>query len=304
MGVKYKRDHPDGSGEIFESVIERPSEQQRYFDDMILNNDSTEGLSLEFYRFGKEQSYPLRTVRHRKESRFILHYVLDGKGYFRGEPIVKGQGFVIFPNEECTMAADNEDPWHFCWIIFGGRDAYALLKSVGIDRGRYVFDFSFLKKAEEIFDELIYFEHNDADMGLYMCSKFYELLAYQKKQYSDVLQSYASKKSYVVRAMNYIEKNYSSPIRVEDIAGELHISRKYLCRIFAEYRGISTKEYIISKRLDVASSLLLDSELSISEIAREVGYADYTQLTRLFKVKKGMSPQEYRNKYSGGRKNV
>jgi len=304
MGVKYKRDHPDGSGEIFENVIERPSEKQRYFDDMILNSDHTEGNPLEFYRFGKEQSYPLRTVRHINEDRFILHYVLDGLGYFKGEMISGGQGFVIFPREECTMAADNEDPWHFCWIIFRGRDAYSLLKSVGIDRERSIFDFSFLEKTEEIFDELIYSDHSDADIDLYMCSKFYELMAYHKKQYSDVTLGSASRRRYVERAINYIEKNYSSAIRVEDIARELHISRKYLCRIFVEYRGISPKEYIITRRLNEASAMLLEGELSVSEIARSVGYADYTQLTRLFKVKTGMSPQEYRNKYTGGRKNA
>ena len=67
---------------------------------------------------------------------------------------------------------------------------------------------------------------------------------------------------------------------------------------------ISPKEYIITRRLNEASAMLLEGELSVSEIARSVGYADYTQLTRLFKVKTGMSPQEYRNKYTGGRKNA
>lgn len=298
MGVKYRRDLPGGAKETYETAIQRPPEEQKYFDDMIMNNALSIGQPLQFYRFGRERSYPLRTVRHFNEDRFILHYVLAGTGFFKGERISRGQGFVIFPGEENTMAADNDEPWHFCWMIFGGRDAYSMLKSVGIDRDHCIFDFSFFEKVENIFEQLIYIEHEDADMDLYMCSRFYELLSYHKKQYISKVSGEDYQKNYVIRTENYIDLNFMLPIKVDEIADMLHISRKYLGRIFSEYKGISVKEYILSKRIDEASRLLCESELSVGEISRMVGYADYTQLTRLFKLKKGISPIQYRYKYS------
>lgn len=295
--IKYKRDHPDGYIEIFEDIIKRPSEDQKYFDDVISNNSEEDVLPIVFSSFGKEKSYPLRTIRHSPKNKFILHYVTDGKGYFKGETIGKGQGFLIFPGTSYSMSADNDDPWHFYWTIFEGKEAYSILKSVNIDEENCIFKYGFEDKVSEIFEDLIYSSHNDADMDLYMYSKFYQLMSYHKKQCVDGYSGEKIKKGYVAQAVKLIDENYTSGITIEEIASELHISRKYLCRIFTSYMGASAKEYLLHRRLEEASVLLRETDLTVSEIAHSVGYGDYTQLTRLFKVKKGISPLQYRSRF-------
>ncbi|MBQ7384349.1 MAG: helix-turn-helix domain-containing protein, partial [Clostridia bacterium] len=205
-----------------------------------------------------------------------------------------GQGFVMFPDTVDTMSADHDDPWHFCWMIFGGRDAYGLLRSVGITEESCIFEFDFFDKVTEVFEDLLYSEHSGLDMDMYMYSKFYELMSYHKKRYSDRMLGGGVKQGYVRQTINYINENYASNIKIEEIAAMLHISRKYLCRIFVEYRGISPKEYLILRRVEEAARLLLETDLGIREIAHLVGYGDYTQLSSIFKAKKGCSPQRFR----------
>lgn len=292
--IQYKRDLPGGGSEFFENVIKKPSEEQRYFDDMLLNSEERSSLPIRFYHMGKERSYPLRTIRHTTQDKFIFHYVTDGVGNFKGERIGRGQGFVMFPNTVDTMSADHDDPWHFCWMIFGGRDAYGLLRSVGITEENCIFEFDFLDKVIEIFEDILYSEHSVLDMDMYMYSKLYELMAYHKKMYSDKMLDGGVKQGYVRQAMNIIDENYATGIRIEDVANKLHISRKYLCRVFTEYRGISPKEYLLTRRVEEAARLLVETDLGVAEIARLVGYGDYTQLSSLFKAHKGCSPQQFR----------
>ena len=48
---------------------------------------------------------------------YIIHYVLSGKGYFNGNEVKAGQGFLIRPNELEHYYPDEKDPWKYIWII-------------------------------------------------------------------------------------------------------------------------------------------------------------------------------------------
>jgi len=292
--TSYRRDHPDGTQEIFVNVLRRPN--QIYYDDFLHNSERSEELSLQFVRFGKEQSYPKRTIKNRSSEDFILHYITDGKGSFNGTPLFRGDGFVTFPHMIHTLQADANDPWKFCWVCFRGRDAYAQLRNVGITPQRCIFRYGFFERMSAVFEELIYQTHEDADMDLYMTSRFYELLSYHRKEYLETAPIADAKYRYVSDAMEYMNSHLSEMLRMEQLADMLHISRKYLCRLFQVYLGISPKEYMLQKRMEEATYLLAHTDLALPEIARRVGYEDYTQLTRLFKSKLGMSPKQYREK--------
>ncbi len=55
---------------------------------------------------------------------FILHYVLEGKGYFNGMPVEQGQGFFIQQGALHEYHSDLADPWKYFWVIFKGEDTF------------------------------------------------------------------------------------------------------------------------------------------------------------------------------------
>ena len=61
--------------------------------------------------------------------------------------------------------------------------------------------------------------------------------------------------------------------------------------------GISPHDYLISHRISIAKDMLLNTELSISEIAEQTGFRDVFALSRVFRQKQKLSPSEYRRKY-------
>ena len=48
---------------------------------------------------------------------YIVHYVLAGKGYFNGNAVNAGQGFLITPNMREHYFPDEKSPWEFLWFI-------------------------------------------------------------------------------------------------------------------------------------------------------------------------------------------
>lgn len=290
----YKRDLPDGTRLHFSSPLERPDKTQRYFDDMLWNyweREPDEPLS--FLIFGKEHSYPHR-VLNRIGKDYILHYVTAGRGIFNGKTITAGQGFLVVPDVEHHMESDREDPWHFMWISFRGSATKAQMKQLGLDETHPYFSFDFADKLDPLFDDVIYGEHGDCDLNTYMQGIFYIILSYHKKAYRDNRSARLDKRDYAVAAMRYMDTHFRENIRVDEIAATLHISRKYLCSILSKEIGMSTKEYVLHKRAEAASDLLLHTDMTVREIGQEIGYEDYTQFSRMFRKQIGVSPQQFR----------
>ena len=105
-----------------------------------------------------------------------------------------------------------------------------------------------------------------------------------------------SQKRHMDIAVNFIKRNYSEHITVETIAAHVGIDRKYLSKIFKNLLGISTQQYLLNKRMQEATILLTNSELSIKEIANSVGYYDALLFSKMFKKKYGLSPIGFRNR--------
>lgn len=77
-------------------------------------------------------------------------------------------------------------------------------------------------------------------------------------------------------------------------AEELNLSANYFGDLVKKETGKSALEYIQAKVIDLAKERIFDRSKSISEIAFEMGYKYPQHFTRLFKLRVGMSPQEYR----------
>lgn len=81
---------------------------------------------------------------------------------------------------------------------------------------------------------------------------------------------------------------------VSYFAEEMHLSPNYFGDVVKKETGRSAQEYIQAKLIEVAKEKIFDPELSVSEIAYELGFKYPQHFSRLFKKKVGYSPNEYR----------
>ncbi|MFC5407560.1 AraC family transcriptional regulator [Cohnella soli] len=96
------------------------------------------------------------------------------------------------------------------------------------------------------------------------------------------------------RIKQYIDLNYSQDIPLHEIANHLYISPYYLSHIFKEEMGYSPIHYLIQRRIGEAKTMLLNTQLSVQEIAELVGYSNANYFSTLFKKATGKSPSEFR----------
>lgn len=96
----------------------------------------------------------------------------------------------------------------------------------------------------------------------------------------------------------YIHKNYREHISLADIAAAGHISRGECCRVFKRVEKQSPVQYLTRFRLEQSLKLLTSTELSVQEIARQVGFGTGSYFTERFREELGSTPSEYRRKHT------
>ena len=104
----------------------------------------------------------------------------------------------------------------------------------------------------------------------------------------------ASPAELVDNVMIYLRENYDKPIDFSAIATMQAISPSYLTRLFHDRVGTSPSKYLTDYRMNMARKLLMDSQLSVREIAERVGYPDPFHFSKSFKNLFGVSPAQYR----------
>jgi YesN/AraC family two-component response regulator len=103
------------------------------------------------------------------------------------------------------------------------------------------------------------------------------------------------------RAECYIRENYTRKVRLKEVADVSGLSAPYFSTVFKEEMGENLSNYLNRLRVDRAAKLLIDTDLSLSEIAGSCGFEDQSWFSKIFKSYTGLSPGKYRdnNRISG-----
>lgn len=92
----------------------------------------------------------------------------------------------------------------------------------------------------------------------------------------------------------YLQKNYASPLTLEQLASEFRYSNATLTKTFREEYDCTIFQYLRDVRLKAATKLLIGTRNSIKEIALSCGFPDQNYFSRIFTSQYGQSPTAYR----------
>lgn len=99
---------------------------------------------------------------------------------------------------------------------------------------------------------------------------------------------------YISHTLLYIAENYAKKITISQIADFVGVTPSYLQRIFKQSYGETILSALTKQRVTAATELLKNSDVSVSEIGKKVGYSDKRMFLAAFKKLQGTSPSEYR----------
>jgi len=154
-----------------------------------------------------------------------------------------------------------------------------------------------IKAAKDYFAEVSYFQLDVVSSISKALSYVYHNLDY--KVINEVQKERISrKKSRMERIISYIDANFDSQIRLEDIAAKENLSVTHLSHIFSSNFGMTFQEFVNIKRMEQCIRLMANKEKTLLEISYESGFSHSKYMNKMFLKRFGCTPKEYRRRYS------
>ncbi|MCQ2772691.1 MAG: AraC family transcriptional regulator [Bacilli bacterium] len=115
-------------------------------------------------------------------------------------------------------------------------------------------------------------------------------------------QNLKKKNQRLQRIVSYVDDNFDSQIRLEDIALQEGLSPTHFSHLFSSSFGITFQEYVNTKRMEQCIRLMQNQEKTLLEISYEGGFSDPKYMNRMFLKTFGCTPKEFRSRLTNVRR--
>ena len=243
---------------------------------------------------------------------FVLQLALSGKGWLetQNRRFTFEGGDLIFLNCHLPyeMGTDPEDPWSFYWIGFDSATAHNWVEELGCDKNPILHPSNCKELTNQFKRVLKLAQSKPLGFQAQVSTIIHRIVA---DLFVESLKNIpARKKSSVIsldclneacpaplrKALQFISIHFFKITRISDIADHSGVSRSHLHGLFQKHLNTSPMAYIMQQRIQKACELLQHTNLPVKEISFQVGIADESYFSRLFRRKIGESPRQHRIK--------
>lgn len=229
-------------------------------------------------------------------------YLLKGKGWFESAHCPKtriqaGDAVFIYPNEWHNYAPDKDTGWEEAWIGFSGEFLTRIVQEKFFDISYPIIEIGIretiknaIEKAYRIAeDEWPAYQQQLAGYVFLVVSSIY---AYSKQApFKDTPEMKC-----IINAQKYMREHTSQNLCMEEVAKHAGLGYSKFRKIFRNYTGFSPQQYFVNLKLEESKDLLLNTLMSIKEIAFRLGFDSTTYFTRVFRQHFCQTPLDFREK--------
>ena len=248
-------------------------------------------LNVASARYGGDWHSVPHTHKHTE-----LFYIVSGKGQF----IIQDQVFpvdvnnlvIINPNVPHTEDSLNSQPLEY---IVLGIDGIELATSTNSNGQFCILDhFESVEVSSCLRNILREMEQKNTGYED-ICQAYMEILILRLMRSTSFSVTTAPTASHQCASVrHYIDTHYKEPLTLDILAEEAHVNKFYLAHAFKEEYGLSPINYMISRRIEESRYLLQETDMSMSQIARILGFSSASYFSQSFRRAEGISPIAYR----------
>lgn len=237
---------------------------------------------------------------------FILHCV-GGRGMLKLEDTVysirQGQGFCVQPETIHCIGGEAEEPWSYFFFTFHGVRAKSFYNEINSFLEHPVYsvqdDATFqtlngLLASDKLSDRRPTSELVRIKLLSMLYAHLYNILDTIGSERRLAQKNYAD--TYVQLAIHFIKTHYHRKINVSRIAEAIGLNASYLGHIFKKQTKMTLGQYLSLYRIEKACEFMKQPSLSISDIARSVGYDDPLLFSKVFKRVKATPPSKWQDR--------
>jgi len=245
--------------------------------------------------------YGFNTKRGRVLDEFQLLFIVNGAGSFESThyqhtQISAGSIILLFPGEWHTYSYSAETGWDEYWVGFDGLNVRNMMKNSFFSLSNPVFKIGIDDEFISFYKSIIEYAEQEATGYQQVASSIVRHmlgLLYFKNQNSLFSDREVVEK--INQARIIIRDNINNHISPAEVAERLGLGYSWFRKAFKKYAGISPAQFQLQIRLQRAKELLLNTNLSVSEIAYELTFDTPGQFSTFFRQKANMTPKEFRN---------
>ncbi len=244
--------------------------------------------------------YVFKKTVGRTLQEYQLVYIVEGEGWFESTHCARtsvqaGTVMMLFPGEWHNYAPDPKTGWKEYWIGFKGRYIDERVENGFFSPERPLVVIGNDIQVEEFYLEVLReAQFEKKGFQLLISSVVLHLLGtivfrQNMTQYesTDIADKIEASKQFMRK---HIEDEYPP----ERVARELGMGYSWFRRMFKEYVGVSPAQYQLQLRYLRARDLLKGSDMTITEIAYDLGFSSVNQFSTFFSKHSGMSPRQFR----------
>lgn len=266
--------------------------------DLYFSSPSSTARSLYFYpisagHFYCEKGYHL--VRKDYKSLLITH-IISGTFTF----VQKGKHFTAKEGETVILDCFKQheyytnDSFESIWIHINGQNCKQFYEEIVKSEGNIIrcTDSDHVKKLLfRIFDGMA---SDNKPSEITWSLDIYKILAELLNPLHISIKNRVSYEESIQDAKKYIYEHLNEQLTVKDISNYIHMSQSHFSRIFRQQTGFSPYDFILISRLNRAKDYLQKTDMSISQIAFEVGFNSESNFIYFFTKNTGVSPRKFR----------
>lgn len=224
----------------------------------------------------------------------LLVYVCNGNFNLElgDRSYTAGPGQVLFFDCRQPHHYYAEDSLEFFFVHFDGPQAHELCAYINETSGVQIDNPNNAKIGQLMHEMIEFYEAGNAESVLAGSNRIYRLLSLLENPHSS--SRVRKNDDSLTRVIAYIRSNIGKKMSLHQLAGIAGLSDYYFSHLFKEMTGLSPSNFVIYSRIDHAKSLLLTTDLSVSEISAQVGYPNSSNLITLFTQRVGCSPIQFR----------
>lgn len=218
-------------------------------------------------------------------------------------------GSVSFVDIEAPHRAVSisTQPYERYGLRFTPEIAEPIKKAVGEDRFSYLFYHPFyfdddttgevLKIFQDIYAE---YQKYDSMSELVLSGYLYRIVSLAlTKAKTDIRDEplHIKYNETITNAIYYIDTHFKENPSLETTAAHVHLSPSHFSKLFKATVNCTYSAYLLRTRLQFASTLLVQTDMSVTEIAMQSGFSNSNYFCDVFRKSHGMSPSQYRKSY-------
>lgn len=243
-------------------------------------------------RFFTEYGYRITRENY---NNFMIFYIIGGRLSVssEGRTMVADKGKIGFLN--CHLPHEYHTIGHteFLWVHLDGGITEKFYRYIARLYGGFVFSHPGAKKIRELLTQLVNsYQSGQRFSETERSRQMYTLLTHLLDGGSSGA-SPTEEKAFAP-ALKFMRENLARQVSLHEIAATVNMSQYHFSHQFKKFYGCSPYEYLVLERINKAKYLLKSTDLSIKEVAQQVGYWNASTFSAFFSSKVGLSPTAFR----------